>query len=279
MIVAFYFRVGPTGGPHELVSVPPRRYPITGAARVEAERGNGVPGDLEPCAIGHACNLAGPGRLRRLRTTRVTTGSSRLAACSGSPSRSRSGGRCAIFRGWIATTGRVPARSSLSASAASSCARPATLATATLRTGPASCSTGSMAVKRVRCAATRTPRRRPDPGSLAARARAQRPSAPVVSVSCPGPGAWRCSGGCGRLRSGWAWSIPERRAGTGAERPAAQLCPVEGPLQSRSVGGGHAHLTCTASRPGGQPPARRAAWWRRSMTSATSSTCPARTAA
>lgn len=59
MIVAFYFRVGPTGGPHELVTVPPRRYPITGAARVEAERGNGVLGGLEPCAIEHACNLCG----------------------------------------------------------------------------------------------------------------------------------------------------------------------------------------------------------------------------
>lgn len=57
MIVAFYFRVGPTGGPHELVTVAPRRYPITGAARVEADRGDRVPADLEPCGIEHACNL------------------------------------------------------------------------------------------------------------------------------------------------------------------------------------------------------------------------------
>lgn len=59
MIVSFYFRVGPTGGPHELVTVPPRRYPITDSGVVAAERGGQVPPDLDPCAIEHACDVCG----------------------------------------------------------------------------------------------------------------------------------------------------------------------------------------------------------------------------
>lgn len=57
MIVAFLFRVGPTGGPFELVSVPPRPYWMHEDGAVVADRGDRVPEDLEPCAIEHACNL------------------------------------------------------------------------------------------------------------------------------------------------------------------------------------------------------------------------------
>lgn len=59
MIVAFYFRVGPTGGPFELVAVPPRRYAITAAGIVRPDRGEWVPADLDPCGIEHACNVCG----------------------------------------------------------------------------------------------------------------------------------------------------------------------------------------------------------------------------
>ncbi len=57
MIVSFYFRIGPSGGPFELVRVPPRRYPMTDSLPPGADRGDLVPGNLRPCAVEHACNL------------------------------------------------------------------------------------------------------------------------------------------------------------------------------------------------------------------------------
>lgn len=59
MIVAFYFRVGPTGGPFDLLSVSPRRYAISSIDPVEPDRGTVVPADLDSCGIEHACNLCG----------------------------------------------------------------------------------------------------------------------------------------------------------------------------------------------------------------------------
>lgn len=59
MIAAFYFRVGPTGGPFEVVTAPPRRYVILRPDLVEPDRGSTVPADLDPCGVEHACNLCG----------------------------------------------------------------------------------------------------------------------------------------------------------------------------------------------------------------------------
>lgn len=67
MIVAFYFRVGPTGGPFDLVTVAPHRYAIRDSSDVKADRGEQVPADLDPCGVEHACNLCG---VRTLEATR-----------------------------------------------------------------------------------------------------------------------------------------------------------------------------------------------------------------